>query len=110
MKRTFLCCLATVSLMAYAEQTIKVTVENPTKDVRMDAPVVIQLANLDIDVRSAMVIDGEKEIPCQLDDLNADKRFDELCFTTDLGKREKKTFEVTLYDKGNPASMIHAYS
>ena len=102
MKRTFLCCLATVSLMAYAEQTIKVTVENPTKDVRMDAPVVIQLANLGIDVRSAMVIDGEKEIPCQLDDLNADKRFDELCFTTDLGKREKKTFEVTLYDKGKP--------
>lgn len=102
MKRTFLCCLAIVSLMAYAEQTIKVTVENPTKDVRMDAPVVIQLANLDIDVRSAMVIDGEKEIPCQLDDLNADKRFDELCFTTDLGKREKKTFEVTLYDKGKP--------
>lgn len=102
MKRTFLCCLATVSLMAYAEQTIKVTVENPTKDVRMDAPVVIQLANLGIDVRSAMVKDGEKEIPCQLDDLNADKRFDELCFTTDLGKREKKTFEVTLYDKGNP--------
>ena len=102
MKRTFLCCLAIVSLMAYAEQTIKVTVENPTKDVRMDAPVVIQLANLGIDVRSAMVIDGEKEIPCQLDDLNADKRFDELCFTTDLGKREKKTFEVTLYDKGKP--------
>lgn len=102
MKRTFLCCLATVSLMAYAEQTIKVTVENPTKDVRMDAPVVIQLANLGVDVRSAMVIDGEKEIPCQLDDLNADKRFDELCFTTDLGKREKKTFEVTLYDKGKP--------
>lgn len=102
MKRTFLCCLATVSLMAYAEQTIKVTVENPTKDVRMDAPVVIQLANLGVDVRSAMVIDGEKEIPCQLDDLNADKRFDELCFTTDLGKREKKTFEVTLYDKGEP--------
>ena len=102
MKRTFLCCLATVSLMAYAEQTIKVTVENPTKDVRMDAPVVIQLANLGIDVRSAMVIDGEKEIPCQLDDLNADKRFDELCVTTDFGKREKKTFEVTLYDKGKP--------
>ena len=102
MKRTFLCCLAIVSLMAYAEQTIKVTVENPTKDVRMDAPVVIQLANLGIDVHSAMVIDGEKEIPCQLDDLNADKRFDELCFTTDLGKREKKTFEVTLYDKGKP--------
>ena len=102
MKRTFLCCLAIVSLMTYAEQTIKVTVENPTKDVRMDAPVVIQLANLGIDVRSAMVIDGEKEIPCQLDDLNADKRFDELCFTTDLGKREKKTFEVTLYDKGKP--------
>lgn len=102
MKRTFLCCLAIVSLMTYAEQTIKVTVENPTKVVRMDAPVVIQLANLGIDVRSAMVIDGEKEIPCQLDDLNADKRFDELCFTTDLGKREKKTFEVTLYDKGKP--------
>ena len=97
-----MCCLAAFSLMAGAEQTFKVTVENPTKDARTDAPVVIQLADLGIDVRSALVKDGDKEIPCQLDDLNADKRFDELCFTTNLGKREKKTFEVTLYDEGKP--------
>ena len=97
-----MCCLAAFSLMAGAEQTFKVTVENPTKDARTDAPVVIQLADLGIDVRSALVKDGDKEIPCQLDDLNADKRFDELCFTINLGKREKKTFEVTLYDEGKP--------
>lgn len=103
MKRVLLCCLMVASLTANAAiQTIKVTVENPTKDVRTDAPVIIQLADLGIDVRSALVKDGEKEIACQLDDLNGDKRFDELCFTTDLGKREKKTFEVTLSDEGKP--------
>lgn len=102
MKRTILCLLAAVSMMANAEQTFKVTVENPTKDVRTDAPVVILLADMGIDVRSALVTEGGKEITCQLDDLNGDKRFDELCFTTNLGKREKKTFEVTLSDQGKP--------
>ena len=102
MKRTILCLLAAVSIMANAEQTFKVTVENPTKDARTDAPVVIQLADMGIDVRSALVTEDGKEITCQLDDLNGDKRFDELCFTTNLGKREKKTFEVTLSDQGKP--------
>lgn len=102
MRRILLCALAAASLTASAGQTIKVTVENPTKDARTDAPVVVQLAGMGMDVRSALVKDGEREVACQLDDLDGDKRFDELCFTTDLGRREKKTFEVTLYDEGKP--------
>jgi hypothetical protein len=102
MKKVIICCFAAFSLMANAEHTIKVTVENPSKDIRTDAPVVVQLGSLGMSVSSALVKDGEKEIPCQLDDLNGDKRYDELCFTTDLGKREKKTFEITFTDEGKP--------
>ena len=104
MKRTFLLMLAACALNANAEQKLTVTVENPLKIERQDAPVVVKLSPTGELVRSALVTIDGKEIPCQLDDLNGDKIFDELCFTTDLGKREKKTFQVTLFNEGKPRS------
>ncbi len=104
MKRTFLLMLAACALNANAEQKLTVTVENPLKIERQDAPVVVKLNPTGEQVRSALVTIDGKEIPCQLDDLNGDKIFDELCFTTDLGKREKKTFQVTLFNEGKPRS------
>ena len=86
---------------AMAQQTIVVTVENPSKVSRTDQPVVISLANYG-QVQSALVKAGNEEIPCQLDDLNQDETFDELCFLADLKAKEKKQYSVTLYAEGEP--------
>ena len=86
---------------AMAQQTILVTVENPTNVLRTDQPVVIPLSN-DGQVQSALVKAGDEEIPCQLDDLDQNDCFDELCFLADLKAKEKKQFSVTLYAEGEP--------
>ena len=85
----------------YAQQTVSVTVINPTKTDRSDEPVVVSLAEYG-DIRSAEVICDGKEIPYQLDDLNQDETFDELCFLADLKGREKKNYTVKLFKEGEP--------
>ena len=64
---------ATVS----AQRTFTVNVENPMATERTDQPVVISLKTMGT-VQSALVTLGGNEIPCQLDDLDQDERFDEL--------------------------------
>ena len=86
---------------ATAQQTISVRVSNPLKTRRADQPVVISLKQYG-DVRSALVTCEGQEIPCQLDDLDQDDTFDELCFLSDLKGREKKQYTVTLYSEGEP--------
>jgi len=54
------------------------------------------------DFRSALVTCAGQEIPCQLDDLDQDEVFDELCFLADLDKKEQKRYTVTLYTEGEP--------
>ena len=87
--------------IAVAQQQINVSVTNPLKTARTDQPVVIALAQYG-DVRSALVTCDGKEIPCQLDDLDQDEQFDELCFLADLDSREKKTYTVSFYTEGEP--------
>ncbi len=102
MKQTFLTMLTTiVFLSASAQTTIQVTVSNPIDKVRADEPVIIPLAGYG-DVRSAVVTLNGQEIPCQLDDMNQDEQFDELCFLADLDKKETKQYAVTLYETGEP--------
>lgn len=84
-----------------AQHTFSVQVHNSSKSVRTDEPIVIPLNNYG-EVRSALVTVEGKEIPCQLDDLNQDETYDELCFLADLGKKEKKIYHVTLYNEGEP--------
>ena len=86
---------------ASATQTINVNVSNPMDQSRSDVPVVIQLFPYG-DVRSAVVMHNGQEIPCQLDDLNQDETFDELCFLADLDKMEKKQYTITFYETGEP--------
>ena len=86
-----------------AQTTISVNVENPMKSARTDQPVVISLSDYG-QVRSALVTYNGQEIPCQLDDINLDEQFDELCFLSDLNAKEKKTYSVTLYKEGEPRS------
>ena len=85
-----------------AQKTIEVSVTNPSAQVRMDQPVVLQLKDHGQDILSALVMCEGKEIPCQLDDLDQDETFDELCFLADLGKKEQKRYTVTLYTEGEP--------
>ena len=93
--------MAAFAPIAMAQQTIQVTVENPTNAPRTDQPVVMSLAQYG-QVQSALVKTGNEEIPCQLDDLNQDDTFDELCFLADLKAKEKKPYTVTLYAEGEP--------
>ena len=91
-------CLMTMNI-AEAQDTFKLTVINPSKTIRQNAPIIYQLNG---DTRSALVMKDGKEIPCQLDDLDGDGRFDELCFLTTLGKKEKQTFSISLSNEGAP--------
>ena len=80
---------------------LELEVKNPMNFSRTDIPVVVDLTPYG-DIRSALVTWDGQEIPCQLDDLNQDEIFDELCFLVDLGKKEQKVLLVTLYGKGEP--------
>ena len=93
--------ILTIALTATAQQTIQLQVSNPTKSVRADQPVVISLKKYG-DIRSALVTCDGQEVPCQLDDLDQDDTFDELCFLSDLKEKEKKQYTVTLYSEGTP--------
>ncbi len=101
MKRSLFWALLAVSTTTMAQQTITVSVSNPVNTNRTDQPVVIPLAKYG-DIRSALVTTDGKEIACQLDDLDQDEQFDELCFLADLAGKEKKQYTVTLYQQGEP--------
>ena len=88
---------ATVS----AQRTITVNVENPMATERTDQPVVISLKTMGT-VQSALVTLGGNEIPCQLDDLDQDEQFDELCFLVNMAPKEKQTYTVKLFNEGEP--------
>lgn len=93
---------ALLSLGVQAQTLVEVTVKNPSGEARQDVPVVMDLKSWG-DVRKAVVkVDG-KEIPSQLDDLDRDCVNDELCFLVNLGKKEKKTYCVSLYEEGEQA-------
>ena len=95
-------CSALIASAATAQTTLNISVSNPLKTERTDVPVVISLEGRGV-VASALVKDAEgREVACQLDDLNRDETFDELCFLTDLKGKEKKTFSVTFFSEGEP--------
>ena len=95
--------LTAFGLHASATRTVTVFVRNQLNNARTDQPVVISLAQYG-EVRSALVTVDGQEIPCQLDDLNQDDIFDELCFLVNLGESERKQYTVTLFDEGEPRS------
>jgi hypothetical protein len=83
-----------------ATQTITVEVSNKAKTQRVDEPVVVNLADLELGFvpRSAVVTCGDTEIASQLDDLDGDRRADELAFVADIPAKGKRSFEVTFSD------------
>ena len=80
------------------EKKIQVVVENPWNAEKVDEPVVIELGSLGtgFTVKSAVVRDGNEEIPSQLDDMDCDTRADELAFVINLPASGKKTLNITL--------------
>ena len=86
-----------------AQQTITINVTNPSRSARSDEPVVINLTTYG-NIRSALVTTNGLEIPCQLDDIDQDETFDELCFLVDLKGKEKKQYNVALFTEGEPRS------
>ena len=99
MKKVLSIALLVMSSAAFAQQTLTVSVNNPSKSARADEPVVMNLAPYG-DIRSALVTFGGQEIPCQLDDLDQDDVFDELCFLVDLKGKETKQYEIKLFNEG----------
>lgn len=93
-----------MALPMMAQKTIEVSVQNPSSQVRTDQPVVLHLNRYGQNFRSALVTCDGKEFPCQLDDLDQDETYDELCFLVDLDKKEQKRYQVTLYTDGVPRS------
>ena len=79
-------------------ETLNVTCKNPMNVSRTDVPIIIDVRGKN--VHSAKVeLNGTEQI-YQADDLNGDGKVDELCFLADFGKKESKTFTVTLSDNG----------
>ena len=102
MKRTLsFLLLAALTSASFASRTLTVTVTNPSSAARTDVPVVITLTPYG-EVNAALVTMDGQEIPCQLDDLNQDETFDELCFLANLGKKETKRYTVELMEQGEP--------
>ena len=93
--------LAACTLTAQANKTLTVTVSNPMSQSRKDVPVVVKLSSYG-DVRSAVVTLNHQEIPCQLDDLDQDETYDELCFLADFDRKGEQQYTVTLFDSGEP--------
>ena len=93
--------LSMMTTTVSASRTITVSVSNPMNISRADVPIIIQLAPYG-EVRSALVTLNGQEMPCQLDDLDKDDTFDELCFLANLDKKEKQQYTVTLFDEGEP--------
>ena len=103
MKRTLsMAFIATLFSAATAQTTVTFKVSNPSKAPRTDVPVIIPLEAGWGPVATAIVSDGQKEIPCQLDDLDQDGTFDELCFLADLKSKENATYQVTFAPEGEP--------
>ena len=97
-------CLALLlaSMNSMAQQTLNVSVKNNATTNRDAVPVVIDLKTQTTPVKSALVTLNGVETACQLDDLDGDGTYDELCFITSLKKKEEKTFVVSLSKAGAP--------
>ena len=78
-------------------KTIKIGLANTLNVKRSNVPVVISLKDIPFNVVDAVVRDGDREVPSQIDDLDRNLRNDELAFVIDMEAKGKKTLTVELY-------------
>lgn len=85
-----------------AQKEIYISVRNDLKRLRTDVPIVINLKQYDKYAKSASITMDGQEVAYQMDDLDNDGEFDEICFLTDLDKNSTKKFDMLLFDTGSP--------
>lgn len=103
MKKYLLLLTAFAALGAFAQtETLRVKVTNTWNQPKKDEPVVVSLAKKKFAVKSALVTLNGTEVPCQLDDMDGDGRFDELVFLTDIEGGARQTFSIELSAQGKP--------
>lgn len=99
-KLILLCLLCGTSLYSAAQESrsFQLEVRNTWTHEQTDAPVVVKLSDLKtgFDVLSATVTDGVREIPSQLDDLDGDRKADELAFVIDMPAQSTRQIDITL--------------
>ena len=91
MKRIFSLLMLALGMMQ--ANAFRVEVSNLSDSPKTDYPVVLNISAYKNFTSCRITCNGQ-EIPFQLDDLDQDGRFDELCFLTDLGPKEEKTFDI----------------
>ena len=87
------------SFALHAEEEIYlITVSNDLGKPKIDAPLVVRIAELgcDFNVKSAVITVGGVEIPSQIDDLNGDGRADEIAFVMDMPAGSAKSVRLEL--------------
>ena len=79
-KQMMMALVSLMTLSAQAQTNFEVSVSNPSKSAKTDAPVVIDLSKLGSigSIQRAVVTVDGNEIPSQLDDTNRDCTNDEL--------------------------------
>lgn len=99
MQKVLVVLLSFFCLSAGAEELVyHLSVTNTWQGEKKDAPVVINLKELPtpFEIKSALVYDGIKEIPSQLDDLDGDGSPDELAFVLDIAASAQRSLQVRL--------------
>lgn len=99
-----------VSVSAYAD-SISVIVENNWNKPKCNEPVVLTSDEIPFlnSGENIVVMDGDKFIPVQLDDLDSDSKYDELVFVSDIPANSSKTFLIkTVKEKKIYTPRVHA--
>ena len=107
MKLKFFICTVLLIAVAtciptHAEDKIwNIKIENPTTKAQIDEPIVLNLRQLIGDdsrfcAKSAIIMDGDIEIPSQLDDMDNDMHADEIAFVVNLPAKSQKKISVML--------------
>lgn len=102
MNRYFVSIIVILSVItsAFAEDsTFTLQLKNPLSVERKDVPITMPI---DGNFHSALVKIDNIEIPCQLDDLDDDGKYDELTFVIDMKKRERRSVTISLSTEGKP--------
>lgn len=96
-----LCFALTLTSLASMAQSKTFThkISNTSNSSKHDVPVVIDLhktKGVKWNVKSATVSLNGKSVPCQLDDLDGDTKYDELAFLVDIDKNTTNNYTITL--------------
>jgi hypothetical protein len=116
MKQTVIIILSFVMLFSCKTVQHTFTVINPLDIERKDELVV--LIRADIESKTGIIPDGKRitvkdakdnTVTVQLDDMNADGKWDEAAFTYSFAGKENAVFSITVSDSGNANATVRAH-